>query len=60
MCMPLFDGGNLGFRRRQMEKLFQRDDYVPFANFYEDLAQDAAKIKPADLANGQNGTQNGA
>ncbi|KAF2279848.1 Nitroalkane oxidase in complex with Spermine, A competitive inhibitor [Westerdykella ornata] len=31
VCMPLFDGGNVGVRRRQLEKIFQRDDYQPWA-----------------------------
>lgn len=53
MCMPLFDGGNLGFRRRQMEKIFQMDDYVPFANFYEDLSKGGDKVVIPD------GAQNG-
>lgn len=27
MCLPLFDGGNVGIRRRQLEKLFIAEDY---------------------------------
>ncbi|KAF2807895.1 acyl-CoA dehydrogenase NM domain-like protein [Mytilinidion resinicola] len=34
-CLPLFDGGNVGIRRRQIEKIFQRDDYSPWAATYE-------------------------
>lgn len=30
-CLPLFDGGNVGVRRRQLERIFQRDDYDPWA-----------------------------
>ncbi|CAO2654508.1 Nn.00g112410.m01.CDS01 [Neocucurbitaria sp. VM-36] len=33
-CLPLFDGGNVGVRRRQLEKIFQRDDYEPWAATY--------------------------
>jgi len=34
LCMPLFDGGNLGIRRRQLEKIFQSNDYQPLAATY--------------------------
>ncbi|KAF2115287.1 acyl-CoA dehydrogenase/oxidase [Lophiotrema nucula] len=33
-CLPLFDGGNVGVRRRQLEKIFQADDYEPWAATY--------------------------
>lgn len=33
-CLPLFDGGNVGVRRRQLEKIFQRDDYEPWIATY--------------------------
>ncbi|KAF2486065.1 putative acyl-CoA dehydrogenase [Neohortaea acidophila] len=33
MCLPLFDGGNIGIRRRQMEKIFQQEDYDPMSAF---------------------------
>ncbi|KAL1847500.1 hypothetical protein Plec18170_008613 [Paecilomyces lecythidis] len=33
-CLPLFDGGNVGIRRRQMEKIFQQDGYKPWAATY--------------------------
>ena len=33
MCLPLFDGGNVGIRRRQMEKIFQLDDYDPWSAY---------------------------
>ncbi|KAL2006072.1 hypothetical protein VTN00DRAFT_9726 [Thermoascus crustaceus] len=36
MCLPLFDGGNIGIRRRQLEKIFQDDGYEPWAAFYGD------------------------
>lgn len=36
MCLPLFDGGNIGIRRRQMEKILQAEDYEPWAAFYGD------------------------
>lgn len=31
LCLPIFDGGNVGFRRRQLEKLFLADGYRPWA-----------------------------
>lgn len=30
-CLPIFDGGNVGVRRRQLEQIFQRDDYDAWA-----------------------------
>jgi hypothetical protein len=33
MCLPLFDGGNIGIRRRQIEKTYQLDSYNPLAAF---------------------------
>ena len=32
--MPLFDGGNIGIRRRQVEKIFQSKGYKPWAATY--------------------------
>lgn len=34
VCLPLFDGGNIGVRRRQLEKIFQADGYEPWAGTY--------------------------
>jgi nitroalkane oxidase len=34
ICLPLFDGGNLGVRRRQMEKILKSPDYQPWAGVY--------------------------
>jgi hypothetical protein len=34
MCLPLFDGGNVGIRRRQLEKLFIVEDYQPWASTF--------------------------
>lgn len=31
MCLPLFDGGNVGVRRRALEKIMAADDYKPWA-----------------------------
>jgi butyryl-CoA dehydrogenase len=31
LVLPLFDGGNLGVRRRQLHDLLQRPDYDPLA-----------------------------
>ncbi|KAJ6276049.1 acyl-CoA dehydrogenase/oxidase, partial [Bipolaris maydis] len=33
-CLPLFDGGNVGVRRRQLEKIFQEDGYQPWGATY--------------------------
>jgi len=34
MCLPLFDGGNVGIRRRQLEKVFTADGYEPWASTF--------------------------
>jgi hypothetical protein len=34
MCLPLFDGGNIGIRRRALEKLFLADNYKPWASTF--------------------------
>ncbi|KAF2477868.1 acyl-CoA dehydrogenase NM domain-like protein [Lindgomyces ingoldianus] len=34
VCLPLFDGGNIGVRRRQLERIFQKEDYEPWAATY--------------------------
>ncbi|KAJ9196006.1 hypothetical protein DTO164E3_6544 [Paecilomyces variotii] len=34
ICLPLFDGGNVGIRRRQMEKIFQDEQYKPWVATY--------------------------
>jgi len=34
MCLPLFDGGNVGIRRRQLEKLFLAENYRPWASTF--------------------------
>lgn len=31
LCFPLYDGGNMGVRRRQLHRLFQTPDYDPMA-----------------------------
>lgn len=31
MCYPLFDGGNIGLRRRQMQRLMAEEKYEPWA-----------------------------
>ncbi len=31
LCFPLYDGGNMGVRRRQLHRLFQRPGYDPMA-----------------------------
>jgi len=35
MVLPLFDGGNVGVRRRQLEKIFAAKGYEPWAATYE-------------------------
>jgi alkylation response protein AidB-like acyl-CoA dehydrogenase len=34
VCLPLFDGGNVGVRRRQIEKILQKDGYEPWATTF--------------------------
>lgn len=34
MVLPLFDGGNIGVRRRQLEKTLQLDSYDSLAAWY--------------------------
>jgi hypothetical protein len=36
VVLPLFDGGNIGVRRRQLEKILQREDYNPWAATYRE------------------------
>jgi alkylation response protein AidB-like acyl-CoA dehydrogenase len=31
LCFPLYDGGNMGVRRRQLHMLFKHPDYDPLA-----------------------------
>ncbi|KAI3393853.1 hypothetical protein diail_3580 [Diaporthe ilicicola] len=35
MVLPIFDGGNVGVRRRQLEKIFQDSGYQPWEGTYE-------------------------
>ena len=35
MVLPLFDGGNIGVRRRQLDKTFQMEIYDPLAAWYQ-------------------------
>ncbi|KAE8441060.1 hypothetical protein EG329_005922 [Mollisiaceae sp. DMI_Dod_QoI] len=35
MCLPLTGGGNIGVRRRQLERLFMADGYRPWASTYD-------------------------
>ena len=34
LVLPIFDGGNVGVRRRQIEKIFGMDDYDPLETTY--------------------------
>lgn len=34
MILPIFDGGNVGVRRRQIEKIFQDAGYQPWEATY--------------------------
>lgn len=34
MCLPLFDGGNVGIRRRALEKILLAEDYQPWASTF--------------------------
>jgi hypothetical protein len=29
LVLPIFDGGNVGIRRRQVQKIFESEDYNP-------------------------------
>jgi alkylation response protein AidB-like acyl-CoA dehydrogenase len=31
LCFPLYDGGNMGIRRRQLHQLLRRPNYDPLA-----------------------------
>ncbi len=31
LALPIFDGGNMGIRRRQLHAMFKRRDYDPLA-----------------------------
>ena len=31
LALPIFDGGNMGIRRRQLHTMFKRSDYDPLA-----------------------------
>lgn len=33
-CLPLFDGGNVGVRRRELQRLFESESYDPLAFAY--------------------------
>lgn len=35
MVLPIFDGGNVGIRRRALQKLFTSEGYKPWATCYE-------------------------
>ncbi|MCJ1390731.1 hypothetical protein MMC18_003592 [Xylographa bjoerkii] len=35
LCLPLFSGGNVGVKRRQLEKILLADDYQPWASTYQ-------------------------
>lgn len=34
ICLPIFDGGNIGIRRRQVEAIFAAEGYDPWAATY--------------------------
>lgn len=43
LVLPIFDGGNVGVRRRQVEALFKQDDYDPLeATFGTDPTKEVA------------------
>lgn len=40
MALPIFDGGNQGIRRRQIQAIFEKEDYHPWSStFSTDSAQ---------------------
>jgi nitroalkane oxidase len=48
MVLPVFDGGNQGIRRRQIQDIFQADGYEPWAAAF------GVVDKPINIANSQN------
>jgi nitroalkane oxidase len=47
MVLPIFDGGNVGVRRRQIEKLFASDDYEPWESTFGSEKMGAAQSNGA-------------
>lgn len=44
MCYPLFDGGNVGLRRRQMQRVMALEDYEPWAATYGPSKIDKSRL----------------
>ncbi|KAF4954897.1 hypothetical protein FGADI_4999 [Fusarium gaditjirri] len=44
MCYPLFDGGNIGLRRRQMQRVMALEDYEPWAATYGPSKIDKSRL----------------
>ncbi|TVY72460.1 Nitroalkane oxidase [Fusarium oxysporum f. sp. cubense] len=44
MCYPLFDGGNIGLRRRQMQRVMALEDYEPWAATYGSSKVDKSRL----------------
>ncbi|KAF4985384.1 hypothetical protein FDECE_16593 [Fusarium decemcellulare] len=44
MCYPLFDGGNIGLRRRQMQRLMIEEDYEPWAATYGATVKEKGRL----------------
>lgn len=39
LVLPIFDGGNIGVRRRQVQQVFMREDYQPWKAAFGDQPQ---------------------
>ncbi|KAF9772710.1 hypothetical protein IL306_009584 [Fusarium sp. DS 682] len=44
MCYPLFDGGNIGLRRRQMQRVMALEGYEPWAATYGSSKVDKSRL----------------
>ncbi|KAL2683409.1 hypothetical protein Neosp_007879 [[Neocosmospora] mangrovei] len=44
MCYPLFDGGNVGLRRRQIQKLMTEEEYKPWEATYSSRVVEKGKL----------------
>lgn len=39
LVLPIFDGGNIGVRRRQIQRVFMQEDYQPWKVAFGDQPQ---------------------
>ena len=52
LVLPLFDGGNVGMRRRQLQDLFLRDDYKPWGASLGAIEEIAQNVNEKEAAKG--------